>query len=380
MEPTKGNILLVANYQSNLGYAWWLMENFWVQVSRYAQQSNRECFLCFPEINDIPSAIASARIKVVQCDYADRTRTGRMQFLRLVRQNNIKSIYFTDKPYFDPYYAWLRMCGIRNIIVHDHTPGDRPPVTGFKGVFKLIRNSASPLCANYVFCVSEHMRERNIANARISASRCITVQNGIYPLKCTVDDRQYAHSQFGIPADAIVVVSTGRASPYKGIDFIIECANKAIREHGLENLYFIYCGGGPDLNNLKERAEHYQLNERFIFAGARNDVRRLLCSCAIGFHASAGEGLSLSILEYMSAGLAVMVPDIPSVRQSIVNNVTGCVYRSRNIHDATSLLARLVRDPTLRKAVGLRARKCIDDNYNINSCNERFQEIIKHVL
>ena len=370
--PTKANILLVANYPSDVGYAWWMMENFWVQISRYAEESKMECFLCFPEINVIPQAIASARINLVIGDNSDRTLTGRMKFLSLLRKHNIKTIYFTDKPYFDPYYAWLRASGVRNIIIHDHTPGDRPPINGIKGILKVIRNSVSPLCANYVLCVSEHMRQRNLSNARIPASKCITVQNGIYPLECGPDDRQYAHQQFGIPEGALIVVSTGRANSYKGIDFIIECARIVIQKHDVGNLYFIYCGDGPDIDHLKKLVDHYQLSERFLFAGNRKDIRRLLCSCSIAFHASAGEGLSLSILEYMSAGLAILVPDIPSVQQSIINNVTGCIYHSRDKQHATSLLAMLIKNPALRNELGLRARKCVDDNYNINLCNNDF--------
>lgn len=37
------HILLVANWESDVGYAWWLMENFWATIAQYYRAQNRRC-------------------------------------------------------------------------------------------------------------------------------------------------------------------------------------------------------------------------------------------------------------------------------------------------------------------------------------------------
>jgi hypothetical protein len=60
----KENILLVANWESDVGFAWWLMENFWVTISRHFSQYGMASYLIYPSITQIPQGIQSSAIQV----------------------------------------------------------------------------------------------------------------------------------------------------------------------------------------------------------------------------------------------------------------------------------------------------------------------------
>ena len=62
-------LLLVANYDSGVGYAWWLMESFWVRLAeRYHHYNN--VVLAYPIISKLPASIMSAPIIVTELDFS----------------------------------------------------------------------------------------------------------------------------------------------------------------------------------------------------------------------------------------------------------------------------------------------------------------------
>lgn len=58
------NLLLVANYESDVGYAWWLMETFWVWLADIAARQGQKTFLIYPKVTTVPASIASSSIGV----------------------------------------------------------------------------------------------------------------------------------------------------------------------------------------------------------------------------------------------------------------------------------------------------------------------------
>ncbi|MEX2475913.1 glycosyltransferase family 4 protein [Marinobacter sp.] len=369
---THGNVLLVSNYASDVGYAWWLMEHFWVLISEHFHQKGKKAYLAYPEINTLPDRIQQSRISVVELNVPGRSSQQRHQLREFISTHNITDIYFTDRPWFSPDYLFFRRCGIRNIVVHDHTPGDRPPVTGLKGALKSIRHRLPWVCANTQFCVSDLMKQRSIANARIPPERCIVVQNGIPPMSYDTHQRAASRQRLGIPDNAFVCITTGRAHPYKRFDFVIAVAELAVQALPAQQLTFLLIGDGPAMNHLQQLVEDKNLQDTVRLLGFRSDARELLPAADIAFHAALGEGFSLSIVEYMTASLPVLVPDIPSVKQAIDHGENGFVYGKDDVQDAAGYVVKLASDHQLRAQLGSSAREKSTVQYTLDSCSRAF--------
>lgn len=104
-------------------------------------------------------------------------------------------------------------------------------------------------------------------------------------------------NEFNIPSNAIIVFTSGRANIYKRIDFIIEFANILINKRKLNNIYFLYCGDGPNMRDLKALCDNYHLNDKFIFAGIRNDVSSLRRNATLAFRLP---GLKIARSRYLN--------------------------------------------------------------------------------
>lgn len=322
--------------------------------------------------------MTKAPLIVHQLDYAGKSLPDLWRLIAFIRTHNIKFIYLTDKPFFCAKYGALRLAGVKRIVVHDHTPGERTVPQGAKLKLKVLRNRLTLFTADAYIAVSRLMRNRHIESECVPGHRSYLVVNGIVPIDRDASLADYCSKEFKTPNGAVVVFTSGRASPYKQIDFIIRCAARLIHELHYD-VFFLYCGDGPDLANLVELAKALSLEDRFIFAGKRNDVRQIAQSCHIGMQASKGEGFSLSILEYMSAGLATVVPDSPSVCQAISDGRTGLLYRADDIESACQTIGRLIGDPDLRQRLGSAAMQTVHAQYNLAATNIQLRSVIEEL-
>lgn len=369
---TNGNVLLVSNYPSDVGYAWWLMEHFWIQLAAHFEKKGKRAYLAYPEINALPDAIEKSGITVVAMDVPGNSPADRELLRKFIAAHGITDVYLTDRPWFSPAYLYLRKYGVRNIVVHDHTPGDRPPVNGLKGFTKAICHRLPWICANTQFSVSELMKQRSITNARIPEERCIPVQNGTPPVHNAPDQRAESRQMLGIPDHSFVCITTGRAHPYKRFDFVIETAEHVARNRPELSVVFLLIGDGPAMDSLQHLVRDKKLEHSVRLLGFRADTRQLLPAADAALHTALGEGFSLSIVEYMSASLPVLVPDIPSVKQAIDHGETGFVFSKDSPRDASEYLQKLIDDPDLRARLGSTAHRKAEANYTLATCTQQF--------
>ena len=127
---------------------------------------------------------------------------------------------------------------------------------------------------------------------------------------------------------------------------------------------------------LQQMVIQLDLKNHVRLLGFRNDVRDLLCISDIALHAALGEGFSLSIIEYMSAGLPVLVPNIPSVSQAVDHKKTGAIYDRDDHRAAASLAKELATDTQARLTMGRAAKQCANDAYSLDSCTQSFIKTI----
>ena len=374
------NILLVANYASDVGFAWWLMENFWAEIASHFHECGRRVVLAYPEIRQVPERIRNAPVELKKLDFGNRTADGRKRLRELVQDYDISSIYLTDRPALDPFYWTLRRWSVTSIVNHDHTPGETTPPGAFKRCMKGLAQRLSLWSCDRYIGVSEFVVRRFTETNCIPPKKCVLVRNGIVPIELCGLEVGGVQSAFGIPRDALVVVTVGRATAYKGIDFVVNCANVLCNNLRLTNVYFLHLGDGPELGRLRSRVEQCGLNGRFIFGGKRSDVRQLLPSCHIALHASHGEAFSLAILEYMSAALTTVVPDHCGNAEAIQHNVTGMLYRPGDLNDAVGAIQRLVNDEGLRRRLGDAASNSIRRDFDIRRTNSRLISVLDECL
>lgn len=358
------NILLVGNWSSDTGYAWWLMEKFWVTIAERYQSPTRKVFVCFPKVTRVSQLLLDAGVEIVELnvDLSDVR-----PLWKFVKKYSIGTIYLTDRSYLSTTYPLLRLAGVKHIIVHDHTPGERTPPAGIKRLLKKCIASSNLFSADAYIAVSSLVYERLRNVVMLPAERCHVATNGVEIDKFSSPASSDIRQTLGINPDDVLVVSSGRATHYKGIQYIIAAAALLAAKPVAAKTLFIHCGDGPDFEIFKQQITASGLESTFRMLGARNDIPDILKSADIAVHASAGEGLSLAILEFMAAGLAVVVPNATTVAQTIENGVTGLLFSPEDPKDLAKQLSTLIGSPTQREALGSAAQKVATEKYSLEN-------------
>ena len=104
---------------------------------------------------------------------------------------------------------------------------------------------------------------------------------------------------------------------------------------------------------------------RLRLLGYRADVAALLAAADIFVLPSHFEGLPMSVIEAMLAGLPVVATDIRGPREQVVDGETGLLVPVRDATSLAGALRRLAEDEALRGRMGAaglaRAREMFDE-------------------
>ena len=351
-----GSILLVGNWRSDAGYAWKMIERFWIAIARAFP--DRRTILCFPEISNVNPDFSESGIEVTEFHFDFRRP---VELVRFCRENQVALIYLTDRPYSSIVYPFLRFNGVGKIIVHDHTPGRRTKPSTIKRLTKAATVRMFGADA-YIAC-SEHVLERLIDVCCIRPQLCHLAENGIDVSQFSQPDPTI-RQELSLSPRTSLVVSCSRVHEYKRITDIIDAA-ALLRDL---DVHFVHIGDGPDFDALQSKIRNLGLSDRFTLLGGRDDVPRILSGCDIGVHASNGEvGLCLSILEFMASSLPVVLTDEPSVSRVIIPGVTGLTYPHGNVEALADRLRLLLSDTRMRHRLGHAARREVEVHHRIEN-------------
>lgn len=370
--------LMVANWPSDVGYAWWLMESFWVTLAKHYHEEYR-AIIAFPSLRTLSESISSSPIAVVEQDFRAPGIASLLSQLRFLRRHRIRVMYLTDWRTWSLRYALFRLAGVRRIVTHDHTPGTRTTPRGVKRTVKRALNQVRWWAVDGAFGATDFVRKRLVDVGCMPAHRCYAVPNGI-PDQCRIDTSSVPAPELLLNCDDCLMVMVARANRYKNIDFVLDCLVECKRR-SFTGVRFLFIGDGPDLGYFKSRSVELGVSDSCIWLGFRTDVQKMLTYADFAIHPSSGEvGYSLSILEYMAAGLPVLVPDDPSVCLATKHGETGFRFPKGEVARATDLIIRMCGDESSRRAMGRRAKHLVGDEYDLCRTHSALVTAFNHVL
>ena len=119
-------------------------------------------------------------------------------------------------------------------------------------------------------------------------------------------------------------------------------------------------GGGGEIRRAG-------LRERIECLGDRSDVAELLASADLFVLATRWEGLPLSILEAMRAGLPVVATDVGGVAEAVTEGVTGYLTRPGDAAHLSQRIGEMVRSRELLRLMGAAARARYERDFDVRT-------------
>ena len=95
---------------------------------------------------------------------------------------------------------------------------------------------------------------------------------------------------------------------------------------------------------------------------------------------SRDEGLPVTVMEAMLAGLAVVVTDVGSVREAVVDGETGLVVPVEDPAALAAAINILIAEPERRAAMGEAARAIAEKRFTVGATVDRYLDVYDRVL
>ena len=193
-----------------------------------------------------------------------------------------------------------------------------------------------------------------------------------------VDNEKLVHIPNGIDTDVFVpgpkkniLLSTGRLLPRKGFQHLID----AIADEPFPFEVHI-CGDGPMMNTLREKAKSSKTKIFFHgwIDGKSEQYKTLLSHAAIYCLVSAKENASISLLEALSAGCAVITSNVSGCPESV--GKAGICIPPGDIVTLRTELRKLVNQPELMIHLGKEGRQRAVHEYSWTNVTEKYLALV----
>ena len=155
-----------------------------------------------------------------------------------------------------------------------------------------------------------------------------------------------------------------RLHPKKGLDLLVPAWAQLAKRWPDAHLVI----AGPDFEGTLAKTEQmvaeYELGERVLFTGMLDEAMKwsALAACECFVLPSHSEGLSMSALEAMGAGLPVIVTE-PCNMPEVSHFDLGWEIGASMLHLASAMREMLENSPASNVATGARGRRLIEERY-----------------
>ncbi len=253
------------------------------------------------------------------------------------------------------------------------TVGARCPVyVTFHGVADRQYQAAARIlqrCADEVVAVSGYVADRLTA-AGFPASRLRVIENAV--ASPPRHDGPTARARLGIAEDVPVALCAARLATQKRHDLLVEAWRDVPAPATL-----LIAGDGPTRAAVADAVQRCGQSDRIRILGNRSDVDWLLAAADALVLPTDWEGLPVSVLEALAAGVPVVASAVGGLRE-----LGGAVIDLVAPHSAAALangLRAVLSDPARREAMATAGRALVERRFSTSRMCDQYRELFAQV-
>ena len=179
--------------------------------------------------------------------------------------------------------------------------------------------------------------------------------------------------ELGIEKFAFVVGMVGAFHDRKDYKTFVKAAQKIISEN--KNICFLLVGEGKNQQPIEDALTEEE-KQQILFLGRRADVEALIQVFDVGVLCTNskihGEGVSNSIIEYMSLSKPVIATEGGGTNEVIVDNHNGFLVKDKGTDTLIEKLLYLYHHPDIGKQMGEKALQTIKEKFLLDRMTDEF--------
>lgn len=215
---------------------------------------------------------------------------------------------------------------------------------------------------------------------KLSSAKTVSIGNGV-AVELFENNREKAclKTSLGIKNDEVIIGIVANFHKIKNHIFLLRAFNEITKDGWRSKLLLV----GQGFENISENAEpeirnyiaENRLGQNVLTLGYRTDIPDLLGSMDIFCLPSLNEGLPISLIEAMAAGLPVVGTNVEGIRDLIMPNRNGFLVEQGDVEGLKNVLLVLLQDESMRKRMGQESRHLAFSNYSLDRCVREYQNL-----
>lgn len=220
--------------------------------------------------------------------------------------------------------------------------------------------------------IAQHISEYALKRMGLQEKKIVTIPNGIDVEKyCT---NEVAADFVGLKASGKLLIGCIAAlRPQKDHETLIR--SMSIVSGSIPNAMLVLVGDGPCRQQLEALVQERGLAQNVYFAGYSPNIPTMLKAFDVVALSSLYEGLSLSALEAMAAGKAVVLSDVFGNSELVKDETVGLLVAPRSPEAMAKALTFLLQNEPLRQRMGTAARQLVAERYDMKTMLKSYAKL-----
>ena len=262
----------------------------------------------------------------------------------------------------------VKLAGVRRQIHAEHGRDATDP-KGENSKYRRLRRWMAPLIDRYV-AVSADLQSWLIDRAGIRRSNVVYIANGIdaatFNLSRVASEPRSRLGDFA-PLGTVLIGHVARLDKVKDQAGLI-AAFKLLRDAaGPADCRLVIVGEGAQRQELERQIAELDLAKTVRLLGNRDDVAELLAECDVFALSSIAEGMPVTLMEAMAAGLPVVATNVGGVASVVEDGVTGTLVPAAKPQALAAALSAYLADETLRRQHGDAGRARVAAQFSLSA-------------
>jgi glycosyltransferase involved in cell wall biosynthesis len=270
---------------------------------------------------------------------------------RAIRKTDAEIVHIHSGVWFKAALA-ARLARVRGVVFTEHGREHDDPAAA-----QWIDRRAAQL-TDRVVAVSARLERYLHEAVGIKQAQLTTIENGIDTARFSPGPpRSLTRAQLGIPNNALIVGSVGRLELVKAYDRVLRAVRHvADSEDSHQPIYVLLCGDGSQ--------RELGLESHVILPGWLPDPVDAYRMMDVFVLPSISEGLSVSLLEAMSTGIAPLVTPVGANSDVLRDGLAKQVVPAEDITHFGAALGELTGSTARRNALATAARAAVVDRFS----------------
>ncbi len=220
--------------------------------------------------------------------------------------------------------------------------------------------------------------EKEMLVAGFSRDRVVRMNNGIDTSRFKpCSDKLSAKKVLGL-GEKTFVLYVGRLTPQKALHLLLKALQDATAS--CKDLHLLLIGIGEEREALISLTKDYGIQHCVTFIDYVSDVQPYLDAGDIFVLPSLAEGISNSLLEAMSSGLACISTSVGGSSEVLGDGQFGMLVSPRNVEELTKALVYFGQSAGERIRFGVLARQRVLEKYDFQVVGQQYFDLYTSLL